>query len=66
MIELDVEERKAYLNIHAESIVTALNENSDGIDSIWHPEYAKFMLECTCHPRLNDLNISFLSYSHSS
>jgi len=51
MIELDDEERKAHLNIHAESIVTALNENSDGIDSIWHPEYAKFMLECTCYPR---------------
>lgn len=47
LVELNDETEKATLNIKAEAIIDALNENPDGVDSIWHPEYAKFMLECT-------------------
>ena len=46
MVELDTEARKVYLNLRAEAIISALNDNPEGVDSIWHPEYAKFMLEC--------------------
>lgn len=45
-MELNEEERRAYLNIEAENIIRNVNENPNGINSIWHPEYAKFMLEC--------------------
>ena len=45
-MELNEEERKAYLNIEAENIINKVNENPDEINSIWHPEFAKFMLEC--------------------
>ena len=39
-------ERRAVLNLEAENLINLMAENQDGIDSIWHPEYAKFMLEC--------------------
>lgn len=44
---MDPESRQAFLNLRAESVVTNLTDNPEGLDSIWHPEYAKFMLECT-------------------
>lgn len=57
-VELDNEAHKVYLNLRAEAIISALNDNPEGVDSIWHPEYAKFMLECK---RLND-NINIYLY----
>lgn len=45
-MELNDQEKKAYLNIEAENVITQVNEAPDGINSIWHPEFAKFMLEC--------------------
>lgn len=45
-MELSEGERKAFLNNDAENIIKKVNENPDGINSTWHPEYAKFMLEC--------------------
>jgi hypothetical protein len=46
LVELNEDLRKAYLNIEAENIINKVNENPIEINSIWHPEYAKFMLEC--------------------
>lgn len=43
---MDEEKRRAYLNIEAENIIKAMNDRAGEINSIWHPEYAKFMLEC--------------------
>ena len=30
------------MNIEAENVIIKVNENTEGLNSIWHPEYAKF------------------------
>lgn len=45
-MEFDDQEHRVYLNTDAENIIKQLNETNEVFDSIWHPEYANFMLEC--------------------
>lgn len=46
-MEVDEEQRQARLSLRGETVVGELSAMpQEGAPAVWHPEYAKFMLEC--------------------